>query len=200
MTERLHFHLSLWCIREGNGNPLNVLAWKIPGTGEPGGLPSVGSHRVRHDWSDLAAATTIYKLARWPQSKGDLIRFWTWKIQSTVFALAYFCTTYYPFPKYLQTLLSLLLPVLNGSGSCLSSDGGSWGQCAHEAWWGRQRRGSLVTAREVLFVHRAAGGELAAEGIRFLSLWFFFSCANKNKNTWFFFFSVFCSHTCMRFW
>ena len=33
----------------------SVLAWRIPGTGEPGGLPSPGSHRVRHDWSDLAA-------------------------------------------------------------------------------------------------------------------------------------------------
>ena len=31
-------------------------AWRIPGTGEPGGMPSVGSHRVGHDWSDLAAA------------------------------------------------------------------------------------------------------------------------------------------------
>ena len=34
----------------------SVLAWRIPGTGEPGGLPSLGSHRVGHDWSDLAAA------------------------------------------------------------------------------------------------------------------------------------------------
>ena len=34
----------------------SVLAWRIPGAGEPGGLPSVGSHRVRHDWRDLAAA------------------------------------------------------------------------------------------------------------------------------------------------
>ena len=33
-----------------------VLAWRIPGTGEPGGLSSMGSHRVGHDWSDLAAA------------------------------------------------------------------------------------------------------------------------------------------------
>ena len=41
---------------EGNGNPLRVLAWRIPGTGEPGGLPSMGSHRVGHDWSDSAAA------------------------------------------------------------------------------------------------------------------------------------------------
>ena len=34
----------------------SVLARRIPGMGEPGGLPSMGSHKVRHDWSDLAAA------------------------------------------------------------------------------------------------------------------------------------------------
>ena len=34
----------------------SVLAWRIPGTEEPGGLPSMGSHRVGHNWSDLAAA------------------------------------------------------------------------------------------------------------------------------------------------
>ena len=34
----------------------SVLAWRIPGTAEPGGLSSMGSHRVRHDWSNLAAA------------------------------------------------------------------------------------------------------------------------------------------------
>ena len=36
----------------------SVLAWRIPGTGDPGGLPSMGSHRVGHDWSDSAAAYT----------------------------------------------------------------------------------------------------------------------------------------------
>ena len=97
MTEQLHFHFSLSCIGEGNGNPLqcscledprdggawwaavygvaqsrtrlseftfifhfhalekemathsSVLAWRILGTGEPSGLPSMGSHRVGHD-------------------------------------------------------------------------------------------------------------------------------------------------------
>ena len=49
MTERLDFHFSLSCIGEGNGNPLRILAWRIPGTDEPGGPPSVGSHRVGHD-------------------------------------------------------------------------------------------------------------------------------------------------------
>ena len=34
-------------------------AWRIPGTGEPGGLPSTGSHRVGHEWSDLAAAAEL---------------------------------------------------------------------------------------------------------------------------------------------
>ena len=34
----------------------SVLAWRISGTGEPGGLPSMGLHRVGHDWSNLAAA------------------------------------------------------------------------------------------------------------------------------------------------
>ena len=96
-TERLHFHFSLSCIEEGNGNSLqysclenprdggawwaavygvaqsrtrlsdftltfhfhalekemathsSILAWRIPGSGEPGGLPSMGSHRVGHD-------------------------------------------------------------------------------------------------------------------------------------------------------
>ena len=34
----------------------SILAWRIPGMGEPGGLPSMGSHKVGHDWNDLAAA------------------------------------------------------------------------------------------------------------------------------------------------
>ena len=38
----------------------SVLAWRIPGTGQPGGLLSMGSHRVRHDCSDLAAAALKY--------------------------------------------------------------------------------------------------------------------------------------------
>ena len=40
----------------------SVLAWRIPGMGEPGGLLSMGSHRVGHDWSDLAAAAAAVPL------------------------------------------------------------------------------------------------------------------------------------------
>ena len=51
-TERLHLH----ALEKEMATDSSVLAWRIPGTGEPGGLPSLGSHRVRHDWRDLAAA------------------------------------------------------------------------------------------------------------------------------------------------
>ena len=57
--ERLHFHFSLSCIGEGNGSPLQCSYLEIPGKGESGGLPSMGSHRVGHDWSDLAAAVAV---------------------------------------------------------------------------------------------------------------------------------------------
>ena len=40
----------------------SILAWRIPGTEEPGGLPSMGSHRVEHDWSDLAAAAAAWQI------------------------------------------------------------------------------------------------------------------------------------------
>ena len=51
-TLTFHFH----ALEKEMATHSSVLAWRIPGTGEPGGLPSVESHRVRHDWSDLAAA------------------------------------------------------------------------------------------------------------------------------------------------
>ena len=49
----------------------SVHAWRIPGTGEPGGLPSMGSHRVRQDWSDLAAAAAAVWL-HWEKTSGSL--------------------------------------------------------------------------------------------------------------------------------
>ena len=55
-TERLPFHFSLACIGEGNGNSLQCSCLENPRDGEPGGLPYMGSHRVGHNWSDLAAA------------------------------------------------------------------------------------------------------------------------------------------------
>ena len=47
-----HFH----ALEKEMATHSSVLAWRIPGMGEPGGLPSLGSHRVGHDCSNLAAA------------------------------------------------------------------------------------------------------------------------------------------------
>ena len=57
-TEQLHFH----AMEKEMATHSSVLAWRIPGTAEPGGLPSMGSHRVGHDWSDLAAAHMYFRL------------------------------------------------------------------------------------------------------------------------------------------
>ena len=51
-TFTFHFH----ALEKEMATQSNVLAWRIPGTGELGGLPSMGLHRVGHDWSGLAAA------------------------------------------------------------------------------------------------------------------------------------------------
>ena len=48
-TERLHFHFHFHALEKEMATHSGVLAWRIPGMGEPGGLPSMGSHRVRHD-------------------------------------------------------------------------------------------------------------------------------------------------------
>ena len=47
----------------------SILAWRIPGTGGPSGLLSTGSHRVGHDWSDLAAAAAALQLTIFINSK-----------------------------------------------------------------------------------------------------------------------------------
>ena len=55
----------------------SVLAWRIPGTEEPGGLPSMGSNRVGHDWSDAAAAATPQSLGWCAQDTRKLCMIWT---------------------------------------------------------------------------------------------------------------------------
>ena len=54
-TFTFHFH----ALEKEMATHSTVLAWRIPGMGEPGGLPSMGSHRGGHDWSNLAAAAVI---------------------------------------------------------------------------------------------------------------------------------------------
>ena len=56
MTERLTFTFHFHALEKEMATHSSVLAWSISGTGEPGGLPSMGSHGIGHDWSDAAAA------------------------------------------------------------------------------------------------------------------------------------------------
>ena len=56
-TFTFHFH----ALEKETATHSSVLGWRIPGTGEPGGLPSIGLHRVRHDWSDLAVAVAVLR-------------------------------------------------------------------------------------------------------------------------------------------
>ena len=58
-AEQLHFHFSLSCTGKGNGNPLQCSCLKNPRDGGAWWLPSMGWHRVGHDWSDLATANMI---------------------------------------------------------------------------------------------------------------------------------------------
>ena len=57
-TFTFHFH----ALEKEMATHSSVLAWRIPGTGEPSELPSMGSHRVRHNWSNLAAAAVTYNV------------------------------------------------------------------------------------------------------------------------------------------
>ena len=58
-TFTFHFH----ALEREMATHSSVLAWRTPGMAEPGGLPSMGSHRVGHDLSDLAAAAVMWNVA-----------------------------------------------------------------------------------------------------------------------------------------
>ena len=60
-TFTFHFH----ALEKEMATHSSVLAWRIPGMAEPGGLPSMVSHRVGHDWSDLAAAAVYLVIQYW---------------------------------------------------------------------------------------------------------------------------------------
>ena len=84
-TFTFHFH----ALEKEMAIHSSVLAWRIPGTGELGGLPSMGLHRVGHDWSDLAAAAA----AAGGRMNPMLIHYsWKWKNNFSLnfyFILAY---------------------------------------------------------------------------------------------------------------
>ena len=83
-TFTFHFH----ALEKEMATHSSILAWRIPGTGEPGGLLSMGSHRVGHNWSDLAAAAASSRQWKCPvkreiaaPSASHSQRSWTRKVQ-----------------------------------------------------------------------------------------------------------------------
>ena len=65
----------------------SVLAWRIPGTREPSGLPSMELHRVGHDWSDLAASLCIHRISfpsgsavKNPPAMQESQEMWVWSL------------------------------------------------------------------------------------------------------------------------
>ena len=75
-TERLPFTFHFHALDKEMATHSGVLAWRIPGTAESVGLPSMGSHKVGHDWSNLAAAA-----AEWNPMRMITI-FCVWKISA----------------------------------------------------------------------------------------------------------------------
>ena len=73
-TFTFHFH----SLKKEMATHSSVLAWRIPGMGELGGLPSMDSHRVRHNWSDLAAAAghKTWKQPRCPSIDEWIKKLW----------------------------------------------------------------------------------------------------------------------------
>ena len=82
-----HFH----ALEKKMATHSNVLAWRIPGTAGPGGLLSMGLHRVRHDWSDLAAAALLGKTLPFLKIKTNKPResnFLSWKSESWIYVFS----------------------------------------------------------------------------------------------------------------
>ena len=65
-TFTFHFH----ALEKEMATHSSVLAWRIPGMEEPGGLQSMGLHRVGHDWSDLAAAADLNRGTKCEETQG----------------------------------------------------------------------------------------------------------------------------------
>ena len=80
-TFTFHFH----ALEKEMATHSSVLAWRIPGTEEPSGLLSVGSHRVGHDWSDLAAAAAQRNAGRTSRGRAGLSDRWmAWRAPLSV--------------------------------------------------------------------------------------------------------------------
>ena len=82
-TFTFHFH----ALEKEMATHSSVLAWRIPGTGEPRGLLSMGSHRVGHDWSDLAAAAAGFSWSKCEEHSNSMNRTWQQEFMKKLVAI-----------------------------------------------------------------------------------------------------------------
>ena len=126
LTFTFHFH----ALEKEMATHSSILPLRIPGTGEPGGLPSMESHRVGHDWSDLAAAAAVYTMEKAMTPHSSTL---AWKIPWMVEPSRLQCMGSLRVGHYWATSLSL---------SCIGGGNGNPLQCSclensrnGEAWW-----------------------------------------------------------------
>ena len=96
-TFTLHFH----ALEKDMTTHSSVLAWRIPGTEEPGVLLSMGSHRLRHDWNDLAAVAPVSPKTR--RAKLSQTEFWLLIIVNIAIAWQDSLQGPYPVPLLQET-------------------------------------------------------------------------------------------------
>ena len=99
-TFTFHFH----ALEKEMTTHSSVLAWRIPGTEEPGRRPSMGSHRVGHDWSNLAAAAAVhlkmvvckfhidFTILKFLIMKNLLVWLWNYKLHSMILSNSQLCS------------------------------------------------------------------------------------------------------------
>ena len=88
-----HFH----ALEKEMATHSSVLAWRIPGKGEAGGLPSMGSHRVGHNWSDLAAAA-MDQLLLHPQLSHKCFARCLWMLLHCLHSRVFYHSFYHSLP------------------------------------------------------------------------------------------------------
>ena len=177
-TFTFHFHAPEKEMATHSG----VLAWRIPGTGEPGALLSMGSHRVGHDWSDLAAAAA--EEPDYPRWK--MYRFWLWQCLNNWFtqiSIYIACKLYVYIWSFQSTFWSIIINYeqtvkahKTSENYCFSSSHvwmweldhkktECWRIDAFELWGGRRLLRVPWTARSNQSILKEISPEYSLEGL-----------------------------------
>ena len=124
----------------------SVLAWRIPGIGEPGGLPSMGSHRVRQDWSDLAAAAAGGPFTSMSWKCPFILEVIRWEKNNVMLEFAWFKGSEH-WMKERWHLSSITCRQkngqINGQSTVLPSEAGQWCFSVLISWDGGPVEGGL---------------------------------------------------------